>query len=160
MSREAWWGSLEPVATPEGVLRVAAPAELVGLRRAVLRDGRPDLEAAYPFDDEPGTLHLAVVADAGVVGCVTVRVDPLPGAATLHLVLMAVDTDHRGRGVGRALVDTVQGAARAGDLDVWAASRSTAVDFYRTLGFRPLGDVYTGPMELPHRRVLWRSRLR
>jgi len=152
-----WWSPVEPTGVPGGTVREVDPADLVGLRRAVLRDGRADLPASYPWDSEPSTLHLGMVTPGEqVVGCVTVRVDPWPGFASLHLVLMAVDASWRRRGVGRALVGTVQESATAAGLDVWAAARTGALDFYRELGFTPAGDVFVAAMDLPHRRVLWR----
>ena len=126
------------------------------LRRAVLRDGRPDLPASYPFDAEPSTLHLGVITpDGTAVGGVSVVVDPLPGFASLRLALMAVDPAFQGRGIGRHLVLAVQDRAGAAGLAVWAAARLSALDFYTGLGFRARGDVYVGPMDLPHRHVLW-----
>jgi ribosomal protein S18 acetylase RimI-like enzyme len=156
---DRWWEPIEPVATPAGVIRVVDPAELVALRRAVLRDGRPDLPASYPSDDEPSSLHLGLMTPVGrLAGCVTVLEEPFPGFASLHLVLMAVDPDLRRQGVGRALVGAVQGSAAAAGRNVWAAARLTALEFYVALGFTAMGDVFTGAMDLPHRRVLWRSR--
>jgi len=156
---DLWWQPFEPVDTIEGVIQVVAPAELVSLRRAVLRDGRPDLPASHPSDDQPSTLHLGMITPEGALaGCVSVLEDPLPGFASLHLVLMAVDPDLRRRGVGRALVGAVQGSAGEAGRNVWAAARMTALEFYRALGFTVMGDVFTGGMDLPHRRVLWRSR--
>jgi predicted N-acetyltransferase YhbS len=139
-----------------GRLAEVAPGRLVPLRRSVLRDGRTDLPASYPSDDDASTLHLAAIdPDGEVVGGVTVVVDPLPGAATLRLGLMAVDPAHQGRGIGRALVTSVQDRAAGAGLAVWAASRVSALPFYGRLGFRPRGDTYVGPMDLPHRRVGW-----
>lgn len=156
---EPWWRPQRPVTVPGGVLAEVDAVDLIELRRAVLRDGRPDLPAAYPFDARPTSLHLAVLASDGTaVGGVTVVVDPLPGFATLRLALMAVDPAVQGMGVGRALVEAVQDRAAGAGLDVWAAARATAVDFYIRLGFRPRGDAFAGPMDLAHRRVLWRSR--
>jgi ribosomal protein S18 acetylase RimI-like enzyme len=155
---DRWWEPFEPVTTPGGTVQVVRPGELVALRRSVLRDGRTDLPASYPTDDDPSTLHLGLVTPEGaVVGCVSVLENPLPGYASLHLVLMATDPERRRRGVGRALVGTVQGSAGAAGRNVWAAARLTALDFYRALGFNPMGDVFTAAMDLPHRRVLWRS---
>ncbi len=153
-----WWARPDgPIGAAVGRLVEVDPARLVALRRAVLRNGRGDLPASYPFDDEPSTLHLAVVGPGDrVVGGVTVLVDPLPGAATLRLALMAVDPALQGRGVGRTLLGAVQGRAAGAGLAVWAAARVGALPFYESLGFRPRGDVYVGPMDLPHRRVLWR----
>jgi GNAT superfamily N-acetyltransferase len=156
---DKWWEPFEPVATPRGEIGVVDPADLVALRRTVLRDGRPDLPASYPTDDDPSALHLGLVMpDGALVGCVTVLEEPLPGFASLHLVLMAVDPDLRRQGVGRLLVGAVQKSAEAAGRNVWAAARLTALEFYGTLGFATMGDVITGAMDLPHRRVLWRSR--
>ncbi len=154
-----WWEPFEPVATSTGVIEVVDPADLVTLRRTVLRDGRSDLPASYPTDDEPSTLHLGIIAPGGrIVGCVTVLEEPLPGFASLHLVLMAVDPDLRRQGVGRSLVSVVQESAEVAGRNVWAAARLTALEFYSALGFTAMGDVFIAAMDLPHRRVLWRSR--
>ena len=159
-----WWEPLDagpgpPGGTGAGPVGLVGVGALVGLRRAVLRDGRTDLPAAHPANLEPSTLHLGVAAFGGrTVGGVTVVVEPWPGYATLHLVLMAVDPGWRRQGVGASLVRTVQAAATASGFDVWAAARTGALDFYAALGFRPSGDEFTGAMDLPHRRVLWRRR--
>jgi len=154
-----WWEPFEPVATVGGDVQVVAPANLVALRRAVLRDGRVDLPAAYPTDEAPSALHLGLVTpDGGLAGCVTVLDEALAGYASLHLVLMAVDPDRQRQGVGRSLVGAVQRSAAAAGRNVWAAARVDALDFYRALGFRPMGQEFTGAMDLLHRRILWRSR--
>jgi GNAT superfamily N-acetyltransferase len=152
-----WWVPVGPSDIPMGRLVEVDPDRLVPLRRSVLRDGRRDLPASYASDGEPSTLHLAVVdPDDSVVGGVTVVVDPLPGAATLRLALMAVAPALQGRGVGRALVASVQSRAAGAGLAVWAAARVSALPFYGRLGFHPRGDIVIGSMDLPHRRVLWR----
>jgi len=153
-----WWRARPPAATPEGILAEIDASRLVDLRRSVLRDGRVDLPASYPTDGEPSSLHLGVSApDGTVVAGVTVVVDPWPGFATLRLALMAVDPGFQGRGIGRCLVEAVQERAEEAGLDVWAAARVGALGFYTGLGFVSRGDAYVGPMDLPHRRVLWRS---
>ena len=158
-----WWEPLGDAPAPgaaggvPGVPGVVAVGALVDLRRAVLRDGRADLHAGHPADPDPSTLHLGAVSPGGpMVGGVTVVVEPWPGYATLHLVLMAVDAGWRRRGVGASLVRAVQDSATAAGFDVWAAARTGVLDFYADLGFRPLGDEFTGAMDLAHRRVLWR----
>lgn len=156
-----WWAPLAPVTTSVGILAEAGPSDLVALRRAVLRDGRDEPPATYPGDGRASTLHLGLTTPGGrVVGAVTVLHDPWPAVASLHLVGMAVDPHWQRRGVGRDLVGAVQDAAATAGLDVWAAARMAALDFYRRHGFRPLGPEFTGAMGLAHRRVLWRSRTR
>ena len=157
-----WWdpfvvGSSSDGGSDTGPVCVVGADALVDLRRAVLRDGRTDLSAVHPADLEPSTLHLGIAEPGGtVVGGVTVVVEPWPGYATLHLVLMAVAPRWRRRGVGAELVRTVQSVATSSGFDVWAAARTGALDFYGALGFRPHGDGFTGAMGLSHRRVLWR----
>ena len=158
--RHAPWWSARPAGRPrpKAASPRSTPRDLVDLRRTVLRDGRADLPASYPFDAEPSSLHLGVVNSEGTaVGGVTVVVDPLPGFATLQLALMAVDPAIRRQGVGRLLVLAVQERAAEAGLAVWAAARVSALDFYTGLGFRARGDVYIGPMDLPHRHILWRT---
>ena len=118
------------------------------LRRRVLRDGRTDLPAAYPEDDDPGVLHLGAVDDGQVVGVATFVPD---GSGRWQLRGMAVDPARQGQGVGRALLE--EGAARLGPL--WAHARDAALGFYERLGWVVEGEGYVhGVMGLPHHRVV------
>ena len=118
------------------------------LRRRVLRDGRTDLPAAYPEDDDPGVLHLGALDDGQVVGVATFVPD---GSGGWQLRGMAVDPTRQGQGIGRALLE--EGAARAGPL--WAHARDTALGFYERLGWVVEGEGYVhGVMGLPHHRVV------
>lgn len=86
-----------------------------------------------------GGLWLAAHDDVGV-GCVALR--PLD-ASTAEVKRMFVDEAWRGRGVGRALMETVVAAARArgyatlrlGTLD----DMKVAQRLYESLGFQPIG---------------------
>jgi ribosomal-protein-alanine N-acetyltransferase len=61
-------------------------------------------------------------------------------ACDAHLELLGVQPDHRGRGLGRRILEWLEAPARAGGLAVvWLevrASRTDAIAFYERLGYR------------------------
>jgi [ribosomal protein S18]-alanine N-acetyltransferase len=80
----------------------------------------------------------------------------------IHINNIAVHPDHRGRGLGRALLVSIlrqwseQGASRA-TLEV-RRSNEIAINLYRTLGFRVAGtrkNYYSEPVE--DALILWRD---
>lgn len=91
-----------------------------------------------PYVAPLGGLWLAVSGDTGV-GCVALR--PL-GDGVAEVKRMFVDAAWRGRGVGRALMETViagarergYGTLRLGTLDDMVAAQG----LYRSLGFQPI----------------------
>jgi GNAT superfamily N-acetyltransferase len=91
-----------------------------------------------PYVPPRGGLWLAASADGGL-GCVALR--PLSDTAA-EVKRMFVDSDARGRGIGRALMERVVAEARArgyqwlrlGTLGDMAAAQA----LYRSLGFRPI----------------------
>lgn len=141
-------------------LREADAAELMRLRRAVLRAGRDRPPAGIAEDDDAATVHLAALAqDATIIGALTLVVQPCPddpGADAVRLALMAVSLGHQRQGVGSALVEAAQDLA-CGRLDlVWATARDSALGFYARHGFRVTSPGFVGAMGLPHHRMLWR----
>ena len=118
------------------------------LRRRVLRDGRTDLPAAYPEDDDPDVAHLGAFDGDRLVGVATLVPD---GSGSWQLRGMAVESEWQGRGVGRALLK--EAAVRVSPL--WAHARDTALGFYERLGWVVEGEGYVyGVMGLPHHRVV------
>jgi ribosomal protein S18 acetylase RimI-like enzyme len=145
------------------VSEVTALPDVDEVRRLVLEyasahAGTPGVEymradaAALPGPYTPprGGLWLARAGDAGV-GCVALR--PLDDTIA-EVKRMYVDPASRGRGVGRALMETVIAGARArgyetvrlGTLEEMTAAQG----LYRSLGFRPV-ERYR-PDELIHTR--------
>lgn len=137
------------------------------LRRAVLRDGRPEAEVRYAEDDLPGALHLAALDEpapgkaAAVVGIATLFPAPTelrPGRVAWRLRGMAVDPSVQGRGVGTALLDDAVARLRAEGAEVvWADGRDTALGFYERAGWRIEGDgfaVSIGHRDVAHHFVL------
>ena len=94
--------------TPPLSVRPATLAEILALRHAVLRPGRPLETAHFDGDDDPASVHLAAVLDATgeVVGCATLMPRPYERRAAWQLRGMATRADLARRGIGRG------GAAR------------------------------------------------
>ena len=144
--------------TPPGAGVRAVPVEAVrALRHEVLRPGRPPSSARFEGDHEPGTLHVAWQAEDGTVlavgsSIVRPRPDGPPGGRQIRG--MAVEVEHRGRGLGRAICRAlVAHAAAFGAPEVWCNARASAVGLYTRLGFEPLGGPFELPPIGPHQRL-------
>lgn len=141
------------------------PAEVVyGLRRLVLRDGRPDAVVAFPEDQVEGAFHLAAHDERGaVVGVVTLSPEASPhrpGARRpWRLRGMAVDPKRQGEGIGRALLEAALQQLRAVGADaLWANGRDTALRFYEQNGWTVLDHAFvTDDTQLPHHVVVFDS---
>ncbi len=136
-----------------------------GLRRTVLRDGRPDAVVAFPEDAHPAAFHLAARAGTGethdgvILAVASFSPEPTPyrpGRTAVHLRGMAVDHGAQRRGVGRMLVATAVERLRAARVEVlWCNARDTAAGFYSRLGFETHGDGFVLPESgIPHHVML------
>ena len=71
-----------------------------------------------------------------------------------HIGRMAILKEWRRRGIGaailKALIDT---AERRGDREIALSAQLHAVEFYRTHGFEPVGDVYE-EAGIPHQAMV------
>jgi ribosomal protein S18 acetylase RimI-like enzyme len=114
------------------------------LRQEVLRPGQSVDAVTYTGDDATDTLHAAALDDAGVIGVATVVREAPPDSDqddAWHLRGMAVLPEHQRRGCGTALVASCLAHVRChGGTLVWCNARVGAMDFYRLLGFRTVGQ--------------------
>lgn len=136
-------------------VRRATVDEVRHLRKAVLRPNSPAGPVAY--DLEPTTVHIAAVDAGAVVGCATVFPDPyLDEPRAWRLRGMAVTPDRQGQGIGRAVLEAATAVAVAADAPLlWANGRVSAIDFYESLGWQPIGPVFSyGPDSIDHRVIL------
>ncbi len=140
-----------------------AAAATHGLRRAVLREARPDAVVSFDGDDEPDTVHLGIVDGTGeLVGVSSWMWRPCPiepGRRDRQLRGMAVDTTIQGRGFGAVLLAAgVERASAAGATTIWANARDTALGFYGRNGFETIGDGYVDATTgLPHHHIRFRG---
>ncbi len=146
--------------TPEILLRRADFDEILGLRHAVLRPGRPLATARFEGDDDPGTVHLGAFPEGGgdAVGCATLMHRPWRGAPAWQLRGMATRADLARRGIGRALLRLAEEAVRAegGPLLLWCNARLEAIAFYAGAGWEEVSGTFEVPDVGPHREMLRR----
>jgi GNAT superfamily N-acetyltransferase len=139
------------VTVPFVVQEVADDDDLAEVRRLILdhvsaRATTPGIEhMRADADSLPGRfaaprggIWLARAGESGV-GCVALR--PL-GDCSAEVKRMFVDASWRGRGVGRALMETLIDGARARGYETLRlgtlADMSAAQALYQSLGFRPI----------------------
>jgi len=143
------------------VMRPATIDEILPLRHAVLRPGKPVSAAMFAGDEL--SEHVAAWDGGEVVGCATVFPDPWPGAeaapaepAAWRLRGMAVEPSRQGSGIGRqVLAAAVQVAAAAGAPLIWANARVSALPFYEANGWAAVGEEWDTPdTGLPHRKIV------
>jgi len=129
------------------------------LRHAILRPHQRPEQLVYPGDDAADTFHAGAFRAGRLLGIASVTPSPFPGAdwpAPWQLRGMAVATELRGQGYGRALIAAcLAHIAAHGGRTLWCNGRTSALLFYRALGFQPFGGEFvtdTGP-----HYVLWRG---
>jgi GNAT superfamily N-acetyltransferase len=139
---------------PDGV-RVRAVDAATGraLRMAVLRPDEPPGSSMYAKEDDPATVHVAVLEPAhpGVepedvlaVGSVMAEPHPRdPRAGDWRVRGMATRPDLRGCGLGMGVLRELEAAARqAGAARLWCNARTPAAGFYERAGWRVEGKEF------------------
>jgi GNAT superfamily N-acetyltransferase len=140
------------------VVRRTTAAEILPLRRAVLRPGYPPEASHYAEDDV--AVHIGAWDGETLIGCATVFADSWPGPPEApdawRLRGMAVHPGRQGTGLGAQVLAEAVGAAReAGAPVIWANARTTALGFYLRYGWQVSGEEFlASDTGLPHRPIL------
>ena len=94
--------------------------------------------------------HFGILLGDQLVACLMI----VPkGEGLVQLRQMAVRADLHGRGFGRYLVKGVEPLLRASGVEkVFLNARWTAIEFYRKLGYEPVGDRFI-EVGIPHLRM-------
>ena len=127
------------------LVRPALLDEILALRHAVLRPGRPLDTARFAGDDELTTVHVGVFDRASAVGCATVMYRPLDdGEPALQLRGMATAPERAGQGIGRAVLRYLEeDVARGAHVRVlWCNARTSASGFYAGAGWKLASAVF------------------
>ena len=152
-------------------IRRVSSRDVLELRRAVLRAGRPLQDAVFDGDDDPDAFHAAATLDGRVVGVATILhrgrdagapggAPPIPEAhreTAWQVRGLATADGLRGRGVGAAtLAACLDHAGAHGGTWAWCNARTGAVGFYEAQGWSVVGPRFDIPtvgahvvMELP-----------
>jgi predicted GNAT family N-acyltransferase len=132
-------------------IRLISAEETRSLRRAILRPSQSPEESVYPGDDLASTLHLGAYLHDELVGVASVYREPPPeteeaDANWWRLRGMAITQKLQGQGYGRALLEKcLAHVAAQGGTVMWCNARATAAGFYRSAGFRVVGEAYELP---------------
>jgi len=133
------------------------PAEATfALRQRVLRPHQSIAEMALPGDDDPSTLHLGAVDEAGeVVGALRLQPAVCPWYPSRpdawQLRGMATSADLRGHGLGAELIAAaVRHIAVSGGGLLWCNARVPAEAFYARAGFLATDNRWDDPLIGPH----------
>lgn len=132
-----------------------------GLRQRVLRPHQTVQEMVDAVSDRAGEIAFAAFDRGMVVGCAMVLPAPCPWLPdrddAWRLRAMAVDEEHRGQGIGRAVLDEALGYVRTqhGAL-LWCSARVRARAFYERAGFTVEGEEYDVEHIGPHVQM-WRD---
>ncbi len=132
---------------------------ILPIRQKVLRAGMPGLSPRFAGDDDPGTVHIAALIDEEVVGCVTFLKSTIEDRPAWQMRGMAVDTARQGRGIGRHLLDQARAILAAADPRRlwWCNARTSAVPFYRALGWETVSEEFEIPSVGPHYRMIYNA---
>jgi GNAT superfamily N-acetyltransferase len=141
-------------------IRAISAAEARPIRHLVLRPHQPPEMLVYPGDDAPESLHAGAFLHGELVGIASVSRQPFrgaPGLDTWQLRGMATLPSARRMGCGAALVRAcIAHVAAHGGAALWCNGRSSALPFYRALGFETRGEEFMTPETGPH-FVMWRT---
>ena len=123
-------------------IRQARPEELdrcLEIRRAVFVVDQGVPEALERDGRDPECEHFIALSAGAAVGAARLR--ELEGCAKLERV--AVLAEHRGAGLGRALVRAAEArATERGLTEIVLSAQSAVVDFYLELGYRTEGEPF------------------
>lgn len=133
---------------PDPLIRRATLDEVLPLRAAVLRAGKPTESARMPGDELGAGVHWGAWIGDDLVACTSLYVATVDGAPTTQLRGAATREEVRGRGIGGALIEAALAAWRADSnapRPLWCNARIAARTFYEQHGFVATSE----PFEIP-----------
>jgi GNAT superfamily N-acetyltransferase len=133
-------------------VRPIAPEATWPLRQSVLRPHQDLREMEWPHDHEVAAIHFGAFAAGVLVGVASLVPDATPdGEETVRLRGMAVVPEHRGKGIGAALLSACIAHADGQGASLWCNARTGVEPFYLRVGFvRKRPDAFDVPGVGPH----------
>lgn len=134
------------------------PLELtLGLRSKILRNGMPLAECKFVTDDTEGIFHLAAYNDQEIASVASFFPNRYKNSEELGYQLrgMATDTPFTGKGFGKQLIQfAVQYIKNTKATYIWCNARSTAVEFYKKIGFEIVSEEFEIDGVGPHYEMI------
>jgi predicted GNAT family N-acyltransferase len=140
------------------LVRTTRLDDILALRHAVLRPGRPLDTARFDGDDDATTVHVGAFDGERVVGCASVMRRALDGEDALQLRGMATVPDSARQGVGTAVLRHLEDdvARPVGVRLLWCNARTSASGFYARAGWKVVSAVFEIADVGPHVRMIRR----
>ena len=124
------------------------------LRHSELRKGQDFSTTSYLKDYEEGTFHMACIVDDGIVSCATFYAQTSMKEKSdnaYRLRGMATDSNFQRQGYARSLMIESFKELNKRDCDmVWCNARLGAVNFYKSVGFKIIGELFDIEAIGPH----------
>lgn len=134
------------------------PLELtLGLRSKILRNGMPLAECKFVTDDTEGIFHLAAYNNLEIASVASFFPNRYKNSEELGYQLrgMATDTPFTGKGFGKQLIEfAVQYIKNTKATYIWCNARSTAVEFYKKIGFEIISEEFEIAGVGPHYEMI------
>ena len=124
------------------------------LRHSELRKGQDFSTTSYLKDYEEGTFHMACIVDDKIVTCATFYAQAsmkIKSNNAYRLRGMATDSNFQRKGYARNLMVESFKELEKRDCDmVWCNARLVAVNFYKSVGFKIIGELFDIEAIGPH----------
>ncbi len=121
----------------------------LALREALLRRPLGLGFSQEDREDDRRARHFGAFLAGRLVGCVL----GVPDADAVRIRQMVVTEEMRGRGIGAGLMAALEASFAAEGITRFRLNaRLDAVEFYRRLGFTPLGEPFA-ELGIPHQRM-------
>ena len=116
------------------------------LRHSELRKGQDFSTTSLLKDYEEGTFHMACIVDENIVTCATFYPEKfikIKSDNAYRLRGMATDSNFQRKGYASDLMNESFKELKKRDCDmVWCNARLVAVDFYKSVGFKIIGELF------------------
>jgi len=124
------------------------------LRHSELRKGQDYSTTSYLKDYEDGTFHMACIVDDKIVTCATFYAEKskkVKSNNAYRLRGMATDSQLQRKGYARNLMIKSFKELKKSDCDMlWCNARLVAVNFYKSVGFKIIGELFDIEAIGPH----------
>ena len=116
------------------------------LRHSELRKGQDFSTTSYLKGYEEGTFHMACTVDDKIITCATFYAQTsmkIKSNKAYRLRGMATDSNFQRKGYASDLMQESFKELKKRDCDmVWCNARLGAVDFYKSVGFKIIGEIF------------------
>jgi GNAT superfamily N-acetyltransferase len=139
------------------IIKEIQAKDCFALRQKVLRKDLDLLDCKFEQDDLETCFHIGAILDEEVVGIASFFEEHdknFEGRSCYRLRGMATDTNHHGKGIGKAVLLEAFNHLRKRNVEIlWCNAREIAFPFYEKLGFKYYSEMFDIPKVGPHKKM-------